>query len=146
MTLFQAVGTLKAIAVNHPMIRTFGEGDIYDYVDNGGEINYPVCWVVQQNHTYTNNVMTYNFQIIFADLLLEDKSNSLQAQSDQMQVAVDFISKLELDNTYVFSISDNVSIETFDERFDDFTTGVSMNISIVDPYPMNLCVIPTIPT
>jgi hypothetical protein len=51
-----------------------------------------------------------------------------------------------LDNTYVFSISDNVSIETFDERFDDFTTGVSMNISIVDPYPMNLCVIPTIPT
>lgn len=146
MTLFQAIGIIKTIAENHPMIRTFGEGDIYDYVDNGGEINYPVCWVVQQNHTYTNNVMTYNLQIVFADLLLEDKSNRLQAQSDQMQVAVDFISKLELDNSYVFSISDNIGIETFQERFDDFTTGVAINISLVDPYPMNLCVIPTNPS
>ena len=40
MTLSELVEKLKAIQEAHPMIRTFGEGDIYDYVDNGGEIEY----------------------------------------------------------------------------------------------------------
>jgi competence CoiA-like predicted nuclease len=143
MTLIQLIDQLKTLAQSHPMIRTFGEGDIYDYVDNGGEINYPVLWVVQQNHTLSKNSITYQLQLIYADLLLEDKSNRLQSQSDQLQVAMDILSKLKLDNTYTFSISDNVSIETFQERFNDFATGVSMTISFVNPYPFNYCTFPT---
>lgn len=143
MTLNQLINQIKTLSENHPMINTFGEGDIYDYVDNGGEINYPVMWVVQQNHSYTNNAMQYSLQFVFADLLLEDKSNRLQLQSDQMQVAMDILSKLKLDNTYEFSISNNITIETFQERFDDFTAGVSMIINFVDPYPFNYCTFPT---
>ncbi len=47
MTLVDLVKKLKAIQEAHPMIRTFGEGDIYDYVDNGGEIQYPVLWTTE---------------------------------------------------------------------------------------------------
>jgi len=146
MTLVQIINIIKSLAESHQMIRTFGEGDIYDYVDNGGEINYPVCWVVQQTHSYSSNVLTYSLQLIFADLLTEDKSNRLQAQSDQLQVAIDIISKLKLDTTYEFSILNNINVETFQERFNDFATGVSMTINIVDPYPLNYCVYPEIET
>jgi len=52
MTLANLVAKLKAIQEAHPMIRTFGEGDIYDYTDNGGEIVYPVFWKVVRPSQY----------------------------------------------------------------------------------------------
>lgn len=143
MTLYQIVNSLKTIALSHENINTFGEGNIYDYVDNGGEINYPVSWLMQLSHIYQSNVMTYKFQFIFADLLLEDKSNRLQLQSDQMQVAHDIISKIKLDNTITFNITDTIPFETFEERFDDFAAGVVITFDIVDPYPYDYCSIPT---
>lgn len=125
------------------MINTFGEGNIYDYVDNGGEIKYPVMWVVMKPLSYNNKVLSYRATIVFADLLTEDKSNRLQLQSDQLQVALDVIAKLKLDNTYNFNISDSSAIEFFEERFDDFTAGVTADIEILDPNPLDKCSIPT---
>jgi hypothetical protein len=124
------------------MIKTFGEGDIYDYVDNGGEIQYPVLWVIVQPSTYTSGTMRYRLAMLFADLLTEDKQNRLQLQSDQLQVAIDIISKLKLDQTYNFNTSTNVNIEFFQEKFDDFTAGVTATIEIIDPQPLDYCQIP----
>lgn len=126
------------------MLKTFGEGDIYDYVDNGGEIEYPVLWVVMKPSTYSGHTMKYRLVLLFADLLTEDKSNRLQLQSDQLQVALDVIAKLKIDTQYTFTITDNVVIEMFQERFDDFTAGVTADIEINDPNPLDKCVIPTI--
>lgn len=130
------------ISQSHPMIKTFGEGDIYDYVDNGGEIQYPVLWVIVQPSTYTSGTMRYRLAMLFADLLTEDKQNRLQLQSDQLQVAIDIISKLKLDQTYNFNTSTNVNIEFFQEKFDDFTAGVTATIEIIDPQPLDYCQIP----
>ncbi len=124
------------------MIKTFGEGDIYDYVDNGGEIEYPVMWVVVKPSQYVGSTMKYNLAIVFADLLLEDKSNRLQVQSDELLVALDVISKLKMDLSYSFNTSQNIAIEFFQERFDDFTAGVTINLEIVDPQPLDMCQIP----
>ena len=122
------------------MINTFGEGDIYDYVDSGGEIKYPVCWMVNEPSNYdTKGLMAYSFLLIFADLLVEDKSNRLQVQSDQLQVALDFISELQLNNALLTSILDSVNIDYFQERFDDFTAGVSVRLNLRVPYPLNYC-------
>jgi hypothetical protein len=143
MTLSNLINKLKAISLSHPMLKTFGEGDIYDYVDNGGEIEYPVMWVVVKPSNYNNTTMRYRLLILFADLLAEDKSNRLQLQSDQHQVALDVVSKLKLDTQYNFNISTNVNVEFFQERFDDFTAGVSVDIEIVDPQPLDLCQFPT---
>jgi hypothetical protein len=143
MTLSNLISKLKAISLSHPMLKTFGEGDIYDYVDNGGEIEYPVMWVVVKPSNYANTTMRYRLLILFADLLAEDKSNRLQLQSDQHQVALDVVSKLKLDTQYNFNISTNVNVEFFQERFDDFTAGVSVDIEIVDPQPLDLCQFPT---
>ena len=143
MSLSNLISKLKTIQESHPMLKTFGEGDIYDYVDNGGEIEYPVMWVVVQPSNYTTGVLRYRLLLVFADLLTEDKANRLQLQSDQLEVALDVIAKLKLDNTYTFNIPTNVSIDFFQERFDDFTAGVSASIEIVDPTPLNLCQFPT---
>ena len=122
------------------MVNTFGEGDIYDYVDSGGEIKYPVCWLVNEPSVFdTNGVMSYSILLIFGDLLVEDKSNRLQIQSDQLQVALDFISELKLNNELFTNISDSINIDYFQERFDDFTAGVSVRFSIRNPYPLNYC-------
>ena len=144
MTLSNLIAKLKTIQQNHPMLKTFGEGDIYDYVDNGGEIEYPVLWVVMKPSTYSGNAIKYRMTLLFADLLTEDKSNRLQLQSDQLQVALDVIAKLKIDTQYTFTITDNVVIEMFQERFDDFTAGVTADIEINDPNPLDKCVIPTI--
>ena len=135
---------LKAIQEAHPMIRTFGEGDIYDYVDNGGEIEYPVFWTVVRPSVYNGTTMRYDLVLLFADLLTEDKSNRLQIQSDQMLVSLDVLAKLKLDNAYTFNTAPNASVEFFQERFDDFTAGVSIAIQITAPMPLNFCQIPVI--
>jgi hypothetical protein len=140
MTLYELVNLIKQISQNHTMINTFGEGDIYDYVDSGGEIKYPVCWLVNEPSTYDiNGVINFSVLLIFADLLVEDKSNRLQIQSDQLQVAIDFISELNLNNLINTNISDVVQVDYFQERFDDFTAGVSVRITIRNPYPLNYC-------
>lgn len=143
MTLIELVQKLKAIQEAHPMIRTFGEGDIYDYVDNGGEIQYPVMWTVIRPIQFSTSNLRYRIVLLFADLLTEDKSNRLQIQSDQMLVALDVLSKLKLDNSYSFNAISNATLELFQERFDDFTAGVSIEIEINSPVPLNLCAIPT---
>lgn len=143
MTLVDLVQKLKTIQEEHPMIRTFGEGDIYDYVDNGGEIRYPVLWTVVKPSLYNGTTLRYDLVLLFADLLTEDKSNRLQIQSDQMLVALDVLAKLKLDNSYTFNTAPQASIEFFQERFDDFTAGVSIDIQITSPMPLNFCQIPT---
>jgi len=144
MTLVDLVKKLKAIQEAHPMIRTFGEGDIYDYVDNGGEIEYPVFWTVVRPSFYNGTTMRYDLVLLFADLLTEDKSNRLQIQSDQMLVSLDVLAKLKLDDDYTFNTAPNASMEFFQERFDDFTAGVSIAIQITAPMPLNFCQIPVI--
>jgi hypothetical protein len=127
------------------MINDFGEGDIYDYVDNGGEIKYPVCWLNVEPSTYsTTGFIQYNILLIFADLLVEDKSNRLQIQSDQLQVAIDYVAELKLNNNLMTNISDIVNFDLFQERFDDFTAGVSVRFSVTNPYPLNYCAKPQI--
>jgi len=125
------------------MIRTFGEGDIYDYVDNGGEIQYPVLWTVVKPSLYNGTTLRYRLVLLFADLLTEDKSNRLQIQSDQMMVALDVLSKLKLDQSYSFNTAPQATMDLFQERFDDFTAGVSIEIEITSPMPLNFCQIPT---
>ena len=144
MTLVDLVKKLKAIQEAHPMIRTFGEGDIYDYVDNGGEIEYPVFWTVVRPSVYNGTTMRYDLVLLFEDLHTEDKSNRLQIQSDQMLVSLDVLGKLKLDNAYTFNTAPNASVEFFQERFDDFTAGVSIAIQITAPMPLNFCQIPVI--
>lgn len=144
MTLSDLIGKLKIIQEEHPMINTFGEGDIYDFTDNGGEIDYPVLWTVVRPSQFSNMAMRYRLVLLFADLLTEDKSNRLQVQSDQMLVALDVLAKLKLDNDFNFNTAAQASIEFFQERFDDFTAGCSIDIEINSPMPLNLCQVPTI--
>jgi hypothetical protein len=87
--------------------------------------------------------MRYRLVLLFADLLTEDKSNRLQVQSDQLLVALDVLAKLKLDNDYNFNTQPQAAVEFFQERFDDFTAGVSIDIEITSPMPLNLCQVPT---
>lgn len=144
MTLRQLVSYLKSQQISHPNINTFGEGDIYDYVDNGGEIVYPVMWCIVKPSTYMTNSMKYRITLLFGDLLTEDKSNRLNIQSEQLLVALDILAKLDNEVNNYFNISKQISIDFFQERFDDFTAGVILDIEITDPRPLSICDIPTI--
>ena len=99
-------------------------------------------WTVVKPSTYVGTTLKYRLVILFADLLTEDKSNRLQIQSDQLLVALDVMSKLKLDNNYSFNTNQQANIDFFQERFDDFTAGVSIDIEIVDPQPLDLCQFP----
>jgi hypothetical protein len=50
---------------------------------------------------------------------------------------------LKLDNDYTFNTAPNSTLEFFQERFDDFTAGVSISVQVTAPMPLDLCSIPT---
>lgn len=141
MTLNQIVEKLREIGASNKFINHIGEGDIYDYVDTGGEIVYPVMWILNKPSNITDRTNVYRMSLLFADLLLEDKSNRLTIQSDQMLVARDILAKLDLDD-YPFNINKSIPVAYFQERFDDFTAGVMIDIEITDPNPFDLCSAP----
>lgn len=143
MTLKQLVAYLKNQQQIHPNLNTFGEGDIYDYVDNGGEIIYPVMWCIIKPSVYMTNSMKYSITLLFADLLFEDKSNRLSIQSDQLLVGLDIMARLDNEVNNYFNINKQISVNFFQERFDDFAAGVILEFDLTDPRPLSICDIPT---
>lgn len=141
MTLNQIIQILNKFQSNHNQLNSFGRG-LVEEIGATKDLIYPIMWVVNYDGQYSSKDMQYNFQIIFADLLTEDKSNELEAQSDMQSVALDLCAYLRDNPDFDFQVDDNASISHFTERFGDFAAGVLCGFNLRDPYALNRCVIP----
>lgn len=156
---------LKEIANRHKMINSFGIGDLKqlnyylqlntndDLEKEDNEDNkspkYPLVFVVPQQSNRDRRTITYNFNVIVADILNQDYSNEIDVWSDTLQIAEDILAQFgygvddNSGNYYdKYDISTPVSIIPFSESFDDFVSGWNLQLSIVVDSPLDRCIAP----
>ena len=120
---------LKPLANDHLMLNGFGFGDLSNYAKTNA-ITYPVMWAVLNDASYRNKGFNYSFSLVFADVLKDDLSNTLEVQSNMIGIAADVAAKLMYSENENIEVSGDFVFKPFTERFTDLTAGVVMDINI----------------
>jgi len=156
----QILADLSSIAYNHLQINSFGFGDITQLtmdVNTQKEPRYTRMYVLPQQVTLNQNILSYQFDIIICDQVNDDYSNQSEVISDTLEIAKDVWTILYQSYTQQygnFSVSYqpqwNANVEPFLERFETILAGNTLSITIDQDFDYNTCVLPfsglTLPT
>jgi len=150
------VNRIQDIVKNHNMLCDFGYGDLSDLKtrfentsgSTSGQADYPYLFLNPSTHNRTRAAVTYNFNMIVMDIARgevdgDPYDNILTIQSQCQQYIDDVIAQLW--NGYDDSpqvLWDGLTYNTFNERFQDDVAGMSVNLRIMVPQPINNCVTP----
>ena len=156
MTYQEIVNRIQSVTDNHKMLADFGYGDISDLKvrfentsdDSAVGADYPYLFLNPGVHQRNQSLVTYNFNMIVMDLARGEVSdqpynNMLAIQSQCQQYIDDVLANLYYgfeDNPEV--IFSSVSYTTFNERFQDNVAGVTANLTIQVPQPLDNCISP----
>lgn len=156
ITYKDIVNRIQTVVDEHYMLADFGYGDLSDLKtrfentsgDAAVQANYPYLFLNPATHTRSGAAVTYNFNMIVMDMARGEVSdqpfnNMLTIQSQCQQYIDDVIAKLYLGFTdapeVLFS---SLSYNTFNERFQDEVAGMTVNLQITVPQPINNCITP----
>ena len=132
MTLYKLIEVLREIALRQPLVRTTGEGNIYEMMNTNPKIDYGVFFVTQQTHTQDEGFDHYNLVLLYCDRLVSDlDDNRLQVQSIGKEILTNIIRTLEEEYEEV-DIS-TISYTTFTQRFADETAGCYVQLTFDIP-------------
>jgi hypothetical protein len=137
----------KAFAEGHYLIRRFSHGQI-DVTDIVQENQYPWMHVVPVSMTPGDGSMSYEFDVVFADLP-RDKETPTEYQreslSDCIRLAEDLISEIK-NGGIIFgtevTLEGGTTIEPFIEEYTHTLTGVNCKLSMTFPNDWSACEIP----
>jgi len=142
MTLNQVIKELEKIAKAHKQVNTFAFGDFHE-INTSGDIVYPLVWTFYNGANVTEGVQSFNFSLVFCDVVKQGEVNETEVLSDQLEVAKDFIAQLQNSQLYDWEfIEDNIEIQPFTERWTDSVSGYSVNVSLRIPFIADRCSIP----
>lgn len=127
MRYFDFIKEIKEISTSHILVNEYGEGDIYEYLNNG-EHKYPCVFLTVTNLTTTDSSTAINFTLFYTDRLVENQANKTSIQSTGISVIKQILSKYEqLHPEYLLS---NVNYTPFTEKFTDMCAGVFCDVVI----------------
>jgi hypothetical protein len=137
----------KAFAEGHYLIRRFSHGQI-DVTDIVQDNEYPWMHVVPVSMTPSDGSMSYEFDVVFADLP-RDKETPTEYQreslSDCIRLAEDLISEIK-NGGIIFgtevTLEGGTTIEPFIEEYTHTLTGVNCKLSMTFPNDWSACEIP----
>jgi hypothetical protein len=137
----------KAFADGHYLIRRFSHGQI-DVTDIVQDNQYPWMHVVPVSMTPSDGSMSYEFDVVFADLP-RDKETPTEYQreslSDCIRLAEDLISEIK-NGGIIFgtevTLEGGTTIEPFIEEYTHTLTGVNCKLSMTFPNDWSACEIP----
>ena len=137
----------KAFADGHYLIRRFSHGQI-DVTDIVQENQYPWMHVVPVSMTPGDGSMSYEFDVVFADLP-RDKETPTEYQreslSDCIRLAEDLISEIK-NGGVIFgtevTLETGTTIEPFIEEYTHTLTGVNCKLSMTFANDWSACEIP----
>ena len=104
-TFKNIVDDMKKLVENHKMINSFGIGDVKDFIfltqQVDGEENtnnkapiYPLLYMVPQGSNRDNGQITYNFNVIIADIdNTKNKDITVDLWSDTLEYAEDVLAQ-----------------------------------------------------
>ena len=127
MRYFDFIKEIKEISTSHILVNEYGEGDIYEYLNNG-EHKYPCVFLTVTNLTTTDSGTAINFTLFYTDRLVENQANKTSIQSTGISVIKQILSKYEqLHPEYLLN---NVNYTPFTEKFTDMCAGVFCDVVI----------------
>ena len=174
MTYKEIVDRIAIICRAHDIIREFGYGAISDIKTLNTETNsniyddsvyaesqtlYPYVFLNPTQSTRTSQAVTYRFNMIVMDTVLDNGlellpapqdldqrdppyGQVLQVQSDCEQYVDDIIAALRFGTDMQMDIQLSVNLTPFKERFQDTVAGMTATIEIEVTKPINKCIAP----
>lgn len=141
---------------NNKILNDFYYGDIDGLTNENSSFKYPLLAVIPTGSNINRldgsnrfNSITYNFNIICADIVNGDESNVNDVLSDSVQNMSDFITFMDNNdyfNEYDISINGTqLNMTTFFERFSDVIAGHTLTLGVEVPWKYIECDIPMTP-
>lgn len=169
ITFRNIVDTFRTIAEKHFQLQSFHSGQLDNVdIEKLDTNRFPLLYAEPQPATVDIGTLTYTFDIIVADRIIENKkdldtgtiANNFQsiysdavddAYSNTLQIMKDVISEFR-QSTQSTSWADGrtdivlpITLTPFTARFSNMLTGFSGTFSIVVNNDNNLCVVPITP-
>lgn len=147
MTLNNVVNRVKTIAQSHNQVRSFGSGQLSDFLANH-TTKYPAVFLQDIGGSISTGRKdtTINYKLVLVDLVhtVEDtKDNELDVMSDMVSIAMDLIAQLHAPffNDWKVSADSNMQFVKGDEG--DMYAGVIVDFSVSFMFSQNRCQIPS---
>lgn len=143
-TFNQILTAFENFCTTHKQVNTFFSGKTWNFqaVTNV----YPAVIMLPQPSSIQKGKVVLTFNIFIADILNKDRSNLDEIFSDTLQIATDIVAYFQDENDTVgnsFMLDESsVSIEPFEEAFDDVLAGWMMTVSLEIPFSGSLCGLP----
>ena len=140
MTYKEIVDRVKDVVNQHQMLADFGYGNLSDIKtndQNSGEADYPYAFLNPTSHTRTGQAITYRFNLIVMDLVLD--TDFLKIQSETQQYIDDILGNLRFTYTDQVDLTLNVTLTPFKERFQDEVAGMTATLEVEIPLALNDC-------
>lgn len=128
MKLTELIYKIIDIAKAQPNIGYAYEGSVYT-LNELQDINYGAICITQTQHTETDGIINYGFNIFYVDRLTDNKANKLEVQS----IGIETLSNIcaVLCDTFGVDILSK-TFHPFTERFDSECAGVYMEINVIN--------------
>jgi hypothetical protein len=156
MTYQELVNRIQTVVNNHYQLADFGYGDLSDLKtrfentsgDAAVQADYPYLFLNPGSHNRNLTTMTYNFNMIVMDMargeVADQPYNNMLAIQSQCQQYIDDVLAVLF---YEFRdqpevITNNLTYTPFNERFQDDVAGMTVNLSITVPTPLDACIAP----
>lgn len=156
------IDDLKLLVEKHKMINSFGVGDLRDLIfltqQRDGQDNtikneaplYPLLYVIPQQATREDSLITYNFNIIVCDIdNVKNKQIQVDLWSDTLEYAEDVLAQFKYsvetsqgDYYDKYDIVLPTSITPFNEQYEDKLFGWNLSLQVIVDKPLNRCIAP----
>ena len=124
----------------HQLVNSYVDGQLYDF--QAKENIYSAVVLVPTTSNIMNTQLNLSFDLYFVDRIVEDGTNTKDVYNDELQIALDFISYFSNRNAKWNLQPDSISLEPFEQKFDDIVAGWRLSVSVLIPFRKNVCEIP----
>lgn len=130
MTLKDIINKIIEIADAYPNVNYTHVGNVYD-INHNQDVEFSAFVLTQQQHQILQQEqkVKYQFNLFYVDRLTSDESNRLDVQTSGFQCINYIVNALE---EYGI-LTDNYVIHTFNERFNEYCSGVYATVYISLP-------------
>jgi hypothetical protein len=141
LTLNQTIKLISDLASAHDQINTVYFGDVWEFLSQTDN-TYPAMFFSLTRSSIASKELSLNFSLYFLDRQLQDESNENDVLSDQLLIAQDIVSMMRYPK-FDWDIADNVNLEFFTEKEEDFLAGVKADVTVSFPMLSDRCQVPT---
>lgn len=142
MTYNEIIEIFKRKVQGHFFINEFGYGDISDIStpDDGKAPYYPYIFLNPISISTTDQVSSFNFNLICMTQCRDDSYQVIKKQSDCMDNLRDIIAQVNNTlNDPLVEIQEPFSFTPFKERFQDDVVGATVNLTVTYPSLLDAC-------